>query len=89
MKTAMTLQVPLLKRELAFWVALLILFVAGTDKHTVRDIAYDVLSDTLYWTSQNAIYRYNKSMKNNEGEILIKLDDKDIPHGIALDRCRR
>ncbi|KAJ9597693.1 hypothetical protein L9F63_011447 [Diploptera punctata] len=55
---------------------------------TVRDIAYDVESDTLYWTSENAIYWYNKTMKNKMGEILIQLDEKDIPHGITLDRCR-
>ena len=54
----------------------------------VRDIAYDLNSDTLYWTGENAIYWYKNSMKSNEGEILIQLDDKHIPHGIALDRCR-
>ncbi|PSN56862.1 hypothetical protein C0J52_00666 [Blattella germanica] len=64
-------------------------FIKRTDNHTVRDIAYDMETDTLYWTSETAIYWYNKSMKRKEGEILIQLDKKDIPHGIAIDRCRR
>ena len=63
--------------------------VTGTDNHKVWDIAYDVVSGSLYWTSETAIYWYSSAMKNREGHILHKLSDTDFAHGISVDSCRR
>lgn len=61
----------------------------GTDNRKVWDIAYDVVSGSLYWTGERAIYWYNSTMKDREGRILHKLRDIEFPHGIAVDSCRR
>jgi hypothetical protein len=61
----------------------------GTDNHKVWDIAYDVVSGSLYWTGEAAIYWYSTAMKNKEEHILHKLSDSEFPRGIAVDSCRR
>jgi hypothetical protein len=61
----------------------------GTDNRKVWDIAYDMVSGSLYWTSEMAIYWYSSVMKDREGRILHKLSEAEFPHGIAVDSCRR
>jgi len=61
----------------------------GTDNRRVWDIAYDVVSESLYWTGEMAIYWYSRTMKDGEGRILHKRSDVELPHGIAVDSCRR
>jgi hypothetical protein len=61
----------------------------GTNSGIIRGIAYDVVSNALFWTAETAIYWYRSTMKDNEGEILHKLDDPEFSHGIAVDSCRR
>jgi len=61
----------------------------GTENRKVWDIAYDVVSGSLYWTGEMAIYWYSSTMKDREGHILHKLSDVEFPHGIAVDSCRR
>lgn len=61
----------------------------GTDNRKVWDIAYDVVSGSLYWTGEMAIYWYSSAMKDRVGRILHKLSDVELPHGIAVDSCRR
>jgi hypothetical protein len=60
----------------------------GTDNHKVWDVAYDVVSGSLYWTGVTAIYWYSSTMKNGEGDILHKLSDVEFARGIAVDSCR-
>ncbi|XP_021928534.1 protein cueball isoform X2 [Zootermopsis nevadensis] len=64
-------------------------FIKRADNHKVRDIAYDVVSDSLYWTGETAIYWYTSSMNSEEGTILHKLGALEFPHGITVDSCRR
>jgi len=64
-------------------------FIQRTDNRKVWDIAYDVVSGSLYWTGEMAIYWYTSTMKDREGRILHKLSDGEFPHGIAVDSCRR
>jgi hypothetical protein len=61
----------------------------GTDNRKVRDIAYDVVSGSLYWTGEMAIYWYSSAMKDRVGHILHKLSDVEFAHGIAVASCRR
>ncbi|XP_069701368.1 protein cueball isoform X2 [Periplaneta americana] len=64
-------------------------FIKRADNHKVRDIAYDFVSDALYWTGETAVYWYTNKMKTKEGQILHKLGNDDVPHGITVDSCRR
>jgi hypothetical protein len=61
----------------------------GTNSHKIWDIAYDVVSGSLYWTGEKAIYYYTREMKDGEGRILHNVSDAEFPHGIAVDSCRR
>jgi hypothetical protein len=61
----------------------------GADSNKVRDIAYDTVSDALFWTGGTAIYWYTSTMKNRRGEVLHKLNGSEFAHGIAVASCRR
>jgi hypothetical protein len=59
----------------------------GADNYRIQDIAYDTVSDTLFWTGETAIYSY--TMKSRKGHVIHSLNVTEFPHGITVARCRR
>jgi hypothetical protein len=61
----------------------------GAGNYTIQDIAYDTVSEALFWTGETAIYWYTSTMKNGVGDVIHNLTDIEFPHGITVASCSR
>lgn len=55
----------------------------------VEGLAYDSMSDTLYWTcnSDSTISKISPNQRNATVQKVVRLTAEDKPRGIALDPC--